>query len=168
MYTITGKHIDFEKGKVDVDIHDIAHSLSIQNRFNGHTTAPYSVAQHSVLVSKCVSDKNALWGLLHDAAEAYLGDIITPVKTEKQKGLEIEFLKCIANKFGLSLPIPNEVKEADVKMLVTEMCGPFVFDKPKVAKLYLPNVVPYPFKIIPWSWDKAKEKFLERFEELIG
>lgn len=166
MYTINGNYIDFEKGNVGVNIYDIAQSLSIQNRFNGHTSVPYSVAQHSVLVSECVSGKNALWGLLHDSAEAYLGDIITPVKTEKQKSLEIEFLKCIANEFGLSLPIPNEVKKADVRMLVTEMYEPFIFDKPKVAEVYFPDVKPYQRRIIPWKWNEARDKFLERFEEL--
>lgn len=166
MYTIRGNEIDYKKGKVCVDIYDIAHSLSIQNRFNGHTIVPYSVAQHSVLVSKFVSKKNALWGLLHDAAETYLGDIITPVKTLKQKSLEIEFLKYVADKFNLSLPIPDEVKKVDVKMLATEMNAAFVFCKPEVARMYLPDVEPYYFEIEPWSWYESKKKFLERFEEL--
>ena len=110
-----------------IDINDIAHSLANQCRFTGHTRIFYSVAQHSILVSEIVDYNNALWGLLHDASEAYLSDIARPIKrglsgfaeayAEVEEGLMIS----IATKYGLSWPMPDDVKWADNVLLRTEI-----------------------------------------------
>lgn len=61
-------------------LEDIAHNLSHIVRFNGATRYPYSVAQHSLYVSHLVGPGDALIGLMHDATEAYLGDVVSPLK----------------------------------------------------------------------------------------
>jgi hypothetical protein len=88
----------------DFDIRDIAHALSLTNRFGGHTTEPYSVAAHSCHVSRIVNPRWALHGLLHDASEAYLGDIVRPLKSlvTSYHSIEIRFDECIATRFGLT------------------------------------------------------------------
>ena len=95
----------------------------MQCRYAGHLTKFYSVAEHSVWVSKMCPPRHALWGLMHDAAEAYITDIPTPVKNcvPGIRDLEDFLLGRIAIRFNLpTLKAPVEVKEADVRMLMTE------------------------------------------------
>ena len=122
--TYTGKKFSLINPKPeDIDIIDIAYSLSRQCRFNGHTLFFYSVAQHSCLVSQNVSKENEKWGLLHDAAEAYIGDIIKPLKHllgGQLKTIEYNIQYCIAAKFGLTWIIPQEVFKIDQAILHDE------------------------------------------------
>jgi hypothetical protein len=108
----------------EICIEDIAHALSNICRFTGHCSQFYSVAQHSVYVSTHVSDANALWGLLHDASEAYLCDIARPVKHSAElmgyRIAEKRLQSVIAVKFGLSPEQPDEIDVADKLLLVTE------------------------------------------------
>lgn len=108
-----------------IDIDDIAHSLAYQCRFNGHTAMFYSVAQHSMLVAEYLLAKapeHALWGLLHDAAEAYVGDVIRPLKRRLPGFARIEapIEQAVAKRFGLPWPMPAVIKEADTAVLLGE------------------------------------------------
>lgn len=106
----------------EIDIVDIAHSLSMLCRYTAHCKKFYSVAEHSLLVSKFCSDENKMWGLLHDATEAYLGDLSSPLKKELDEYKELEniFIKVIAEKFSLSPEIPQEVHVIDKKLFYKE------------------------------------------------
>src|SRR3954471_2936273 len=91
----------------DIDILDIAQGLSNQCRFNGQIKTFYSVAQHSVLVTRMVSSENQLAALLHDASEAYLPDLTSPVKRQIPEFVEAEnrLMEVIADVFGFAWPM---------------------------------------------------------------
>ena len=99
------------------DIEDIAHALSNMCRFNGHTNKFYSVAQHSVLVSELVPEEHALAALLHDAAEAYCGDMVSPLKQllPVYQSIHTTIEQNLYRSVGVEWPVHACVKDADVK-----------------------------------------------------
>ena len=119
MHTFSGRRVDpLNLRAEDVDIKDIAHALARQCRFNGHCAGYLSVAAHSVRVHDLLAGTpHQLWGLLHDAAETYLGDMIRPMKHsgdfDEYYRAEAVAERAIADRFGLTLPIPPEVHAAD-------------------------------------------------------
>lgn len=124
MLTFGGHVMDiFNPTPEMVSIEDIAHHLSLLNRFTGATLAPYSVAQHCINVAGLLPPNYKLIGLLHDSAEAYLNDITTGLKRALPfyKELEDRLLACILGKFGVSVStLPPIVKQADTFMLAWE------------------------------------------------
>lgn len=104
----------------DIDIRDIAAGLANKCRYGGQLERFYSVAQHCVIGSYFCED--ALWFLLHDAAEAYLADIQSPIKPQFPQLIEMEnrILKAVAEAFDLSWPMPASVLEIDMRMRPTE------------------------------------------------
>lgn len=110
----------------DIDIEDIAYSLSMQCRFNGHCKNFYSVAQHSIRVAEAATgnphhEKYRLELLLHDAAEAYIGDLITPIKRlcDEYKDIEYRIDIAIAHKFNLNCPhYPIKSCEIDIGAII--------------------------------------------------
>lgn len=147
-----------------IKIRDIAHALALTCRFTGHCTEFYSVAQHSVMVSQIVSRKHALAGLLHDASEAYLTDVASPIKRELPDYRELEntLMLAISNRYHLDYDY-RDVKHADLIMLATErrdLMNPCPVD-------WFPLPPPLEEKLIPWPWDVAEFYFLRRFYELV-
>ena len=119
----SGGKFDFENpSRSTWTIPDIAWGLSHINRFNGQTDKPITVAQHSVNVSYLVPPEQALAALFHDAAEAFIGDITTPLKRMLGSwfaGLETEIEAEIFGKLNLN-PYTKEIKHADLVCLATE------------------------------------------------
>lgn len=153
----------------EVLIEDIAHALAHQCRFAGHTRHHYSVAQHSVLVSYACAPFDALWGLLHDATEAYLVDVPRPIKRSRWLAgyvlLEEYMERVVAQRFSLILPIPESVKRADVVLLATERRD--LLDVSLAAERQaVERVEPLAKQIEVWTPGEAKARFLARFREL--
>ena len=162
--TYTGKKIfPLIPNKDEIDIIDIANSLGKICRYNGHTLKFYSVAEHSVYISQNVSKKNAMWGLMHDAAEAYLGDIPSPIKRHLNdfKQYEENLLKCIADKFNLYWPIPKEVKEID-RLILHDESNQIMESKPQSWSQI--TSLPLGIKIFGLDWQQAIELFLVRYD----
>lgn len=160
-------YFDFENPEAHpFDIEEIAHALSLQCRYTGHCKWHYSIAQHSVLVSHYVPPEDALDGLLHDASEAYLGDVSTHLKSllPEYKLLEQRVELAISKKFGIYYPTLPSVKVVDSRMLMTEVRDLL---PPHAHSQDWPDAEPYDdFGIAQLTPDKAKELFLTRYYEL--
>jgi len=121
--TVGGRYFDFaDPDESMIDVCDIAHSLSNQCRFTGHPKTFYSVAEHSVWCSHIVPPDDAAAALLHDAAEAYCGDMSSPLKAllPEYKMIEKRVEAVVMRRFGIALPLPASVKTADNLMLRLE------------------------------------------------
>jgi hypothetical protein len=105
-----------------IQIVDIAASLSKMCRFAGHCERFYSVAEHSVLLSRVAPKGYELTALLHDASEAYLVDIPRPLKPQLKDYHAIEYglMEAIAKKFDFPWPIPKAIKDLDTAILSDE------------------------------------------------
>lgn len=152
----------------DIDIYDIGHSLAMQCRYNGHVSSFYSVAEHSVHVSRVVPSEDALWALLHDSTETYVGDMIRPLKKNIELFSEIEYriMRKIVDKFNLqSYSMPDSVREADNRIIENERIA--LLKDPPLPWTFVGE--PYP-EINIQAWDPlvAEYQFFNRFFELTG
>lgn len=119
-------NLDFIKPE-NVSIEDIAHSLSFQCRFNGHTKRFYSVAEHSLVLRDLVQEESGIQNLnrrmaamLHDAAECYLGDITKPVREHLliSSSHEDQILRTIFDSFG----VPFSSFDEELKAMDSDLC----------------------------------------------
>lgn len=175
--TFTGKRVNpLNLREEDICVEDIAHALSLCNRFAGHTKFPISVAQHSIFVSElCIDIDNendnvtgyGKQALLHDASEAYLGDMTKWLKhtpaMEAFREAEDRMQRVIYKRFGCDPFMYEEVVQADKFMVRWEAhhgYGPdFEFPHPAYTPLSKAELTRLP-TWEPWGWKHAEHEFL--------
>jgi len=165
--TANGSYFDLLAPSLShIDIETIAHALSHICRFTGHTREFYSVAQHCYHASFIVPEEYALEALLHDAAEAYIGDVATPLKRQLFDYAEIErkVERAIAERFNLTLPMSTHVHRADQIMLATEKRDLMPESDDWFSGT---DILPLTTKLEPVSPAVAKAMFLARYNHLI-
>lgn len=121
--TFSGIYVNVFEPKPEMFvIEDIAHALSHQPRFSGHLRDFYTVGQHSIECSKRVPPPIKFDALMHDASEAYLLDMPSPIKARmpEYKAVEENLMKILAEVFHFKYPLPAEVKAVDKQMLELE------------------------------------------------
>jgi hypothetical protein len=155
--TFTGKYVDpMDLKPEDIDIEDIAHHLACVNRYTGASPFPMSVAQHSVWVSENVGDDLDLQlaGLLHDAPEAYINDLASPMKHKIPMYVEadVRASAVVFAVFGLPIELLAMTKPADDKAFRTE-----------VASFWKPETLTAGEVIHEITWRQAKTRFMERY-----
>ncbi|MCL4160509.1 UNVERIFIED_CONTAM: hypothetical protein GTU68_028555 [Idotea baltica] len=182
---LSGRRLDLlDPSPLDVEVEDIAHGLSRVARWNGQTRGanPFSVAEHSLLVERLIelsaprlSARWRLAGLLHDAPEYVIGDLISPFKAMvggDYKALEHRLLAAIHLRFGLPVEIPltaaKAIKRADqiaAWFEATQLAGfsieeaNSIFSRPRLKS-------PETIALVPLAPNAAKRAFLTRFEQL--
>jgi hypothetical protein len=118
--TISGRQFDF--GSPVFHTRDIAHALSQINRYNGHTQILWSVLQHSLACWQLAPAAFKIEALLHDACEAYLCDIPTPLKTilPDYRRLEASVERTMRSHYGLPETMSAEVRLVDQQIFIAE------------------------------------------------
>jgi hypothetical protein len=151
----------------EVCLEDIAHSLAQQCRFAGHTSEFYSVAQHCVRVAEKCPPEDALWGLLHDASEAYLLDLPRPLRQLPElaayREAEAAVMRAVCTRFRLPEEQPGSVTRADHLLLVLEaqqfMAGECAERLKRWAVAEQLASTPSE-KVVAWGPRRAKTEFL--------
>jgi uncharacterized protein len=173
LQTVSGRWVNpFDPDPAQLDPGDIARALANQCRFGGHCRAFYSVAQHSVIVSRLVEERggdaeDVFAALMHDAAEAYLGDMPHPLKHRSPLGAafreaERRLEAVIRRRFAIKPDVP-EIKRADRALLATERRA---FSAEEWHWPELEGVAPLDLALEPWPPDEAARAFLARYAEL--
>jgi len=174
--TYSGRRFSpLEPDATQIDISDIAHALANLCRFGGHCSSFYSIGQHSCVVSDAVAATGAdgttvLGALLHDASEAYLGDLAHPIKHRSPLGelyreIEAPLQAAILACFGLPADPPPLVKRIDRAALAAERVA---LMRPADDEWWpeLDGVAALEVAIEPWEPGRAAQEFLDRFERL--
>ena len=173
LQTVSGRWVNpFDPDPRQLDAGDIARALANQCRFGGHCRTFYSVAQHSVIVSELVEQRggdveDAFAALMHDATEAYLGDMPHPLKHRSQlgaafKAAEDDLERAIRERFRIKPDVP-QIKAADRALLATERRA---FSAENWHWPELEGVEPLDLELTAWSPDQAAAAFLARYEAL--
>lgn len=153
----------------DVRLVDIAHHLSHQCRWAGAVKSFYSVALHSLHVSMMCRKENALAALMHDAAEAYLCDMPSPVKLgmPEYNAHEDQLMRTISSVFHFEYPFADEVHQADQAALYEESKYFFNFERGEIPAVQPPRYCNWNFEIVcAVSPAQVKQWFLSEYHRL--
>lgn len=167
MQTYTGaRFYPMDPCAEEVNPVDIAHSLSLLCRYNGHIDRFLSVAEHCVLLSRAVEPEDALWALLHDATEAYVGDMVRPLKIQQPSFVQAEdrVMAAICGRFGLGLEMPLGVKSADSRIILNERA--VLMPRAQNVWKSLEGLDPLPVVITGWQPREAELAYFARLQEL--
>lgn len=165
--TRSGRYFDFVDPQPEqIDIEDIAWGLAMTSRFGGQVkpgVSFYSVAQHSCLVASAVPREHRFAALMHDAAEAYTGDMVGPLKQlcPDFKVIEKRVEAAIFAKFGIALPLDPSIKHADLRLLRTEQRD--LTSGHAESWNGLDGWEPLPHTITGWAPEHAAEHWLLKF-----
>jgi uncharacterized protein len=171
--TLSGRRVNpLDAAPEDIDPADIARALANTCRFGGHARAFYSVAQHSVIVCDLLEARGAtveelLAALLHDAAEAYLGDLPHPLKHRSELGAAFRVAEkrleaVIAERFAL-VDASARIKPLDRALLAVERR---TFSEVTWHWPELEGAEDLELEIVPWDPAEAREAFARRYDEL--
>jgi hypothetical protein len=163
---MSGTEFDFlDPESSRFSIEDIAHGLAHTCRYSGQCRRFYSVAEHCLHVSELVST-HPLAALLHDASEAFIGDVTRPLKQllPEYKRIEAKVEKAIFDRFGIPYPLPKEVKAADLRVLAAEQTQ--IMPKGTARWAIHAGVEPAVIKVTYLSPEAAKASFLDRYKSL--
>jgi hypothetical protein len=173
LQTVSGRWVNpFDPDPDQLDAGDIARALANQCRFGGHCRVFYSVAQHCVIVSEQVElrggdAEDAFAALMHDATEAYLGDMPHPLKHRSPlgaafKAAEERLEAAIREHFAIKPDVP-EIKRVDRALLASERRA---FSEERWHWPELEGVAPLDLELTAWSPDEAAEAFSRRYSQL--
>lgn len=176
--TFMGKKVDpLTVTAEDITLEDIAHALSLMCRGNGQVVHFYSVGQHCINCAKEAkergwNDRLQLGCLLHDAAEAYMSDLITPIKVHMPQYYEIEehFLKAVYEKFGLADLSEEEwrlIMEVDRALLTYDLVELLKEPVPEEGYMVtrIPDIAFRPFEEVENEYKSIAEELLKKISE---
>jgi hypothetical protein len=176
MQTYTGrKFYPLDPRPEDIDIMDIAHCLARMCRYSGHTKKFYSVAEHSVLMAEAFPQYAAI-AILHDAAEAFFGDLPKPIKVmiPEFKRYENYLLSMIYSKFT-NIPFDEitieQIEQMDLYMLWIEKSSPLLMgghDEIVWDCLNYYNSKPVLETIQAWDPVTAEQKYSSMIVDILG
>jgi hypothetical protein len=170
--TYSGEMFDvFSVDPMKIHFKDLTHALSMLCRYGGHSRNFYSVAEHCFLIAEHFVNLGeydlARAALLHDATEAYMGDVVRPIKLQMPLYRQVEdrLQMSIFMKFGIDPEMPPEVKEADLRICNDERSA-LMLPRP-----WSPDIDSLPYldvEIKSWFPDRAEKNYVEMFGRLFG
>ena len=172
MQTVSGTPFELMQPRViDVSFPEVAHALSNICRFAGHVKEFYSVAEHCCRVADILPPAVKVYGLLHDAHEAFIGDVTTPVKQclgkeamkQFEGNVEAPLMQAIYDAANIPPPdqsIIDAVKYADIVLLMTERRD--LMSPTQRSWGSYETIPPLVERIEPWNPVKARFEFIER------